>query len=119
MDVKPNTPIKEIQSMIRVQFVENVRYKVCQVARLGLQGGDLVAYWLSFELLPAYFDLLRIKASRAHLDLEIYPRTNRFKRCFICPHQSRGSWLHLRRFVAADVTFLNTSYGILIFSVVF
>jgi hypothetical protein len=41
MDVKPNTPVKEIRSMLRVQFSENVPYKVCQLARLGLQGGDL------------------------------------------------------------------------------
>jgi hypothetical protein len=58
MDVKPNTPIKEIQSMIRIQFAENVSYKVCQKARLGLQGGDLAAHRLSFKLLPAYVDLL-------------------------------------------------------------
>jgi hypothetical protein len=91
MDVRDNTPIKEIQSMLRVQFAENVPYKVCQLARLGLQGGDLAAHRMSFELLPAYFNLLRRTASRAHLDLQICPRTNRFQRCFVCPHQSRGS----------------------------
>ena len=32
MDVKLTTPIKEIQSMIRIQFAENVQYKVCQIA---------------------------------------------------------------------------------------
>jgi hypothetical protein len=107
MDVKPTTPIREIQSMIRIQYAENVQYKVCQVARLGLQGGDLAAHRLSFELLPAYIELLRRKASRSHTHLEIDSRTNRFIRVFICPHQSRGSWLHLRRFIAADGTFLK------------
>jgi hypothetical protein len=29
MDMKLNTPIKEIQSMLRVQFAKNVPYKVC------------------------------------------------------------------------------------------
>jgi hypothetical protein len=64
--------------MIRIQYAEVVGYKVCQIARLGLQGGDLASHRLSFELLPAYITLLRSKASRAHLDLEICPRTNRF-----------------------------------------
>jgi hypothetical protein len=72
--------------MIRIQFAEAVSYKVCQRARLGLQGGDLATHRLLFELLPAYFDLLQQKASRAHTDLEICRRTNRFQRCFICPH---------------------------------
>jgi hypothetical protein len=58
MDVRPDTPIKEIQSMLRVQFAENVTYKNCQLARLGLQGGDLAAHRMLFELLPAYFQLL-------------------------------------------------------------
>jgi hypothetical protein len=53
MDVKPNTPIKEIQIMMRIQFAEIVQYKVAQLARLGLQGGYLAAYRLSFELLVA------------------------------------------------------------------
>jgi len=78
MNVKSDTPIKEIQSMITIQFAENVGYKVCQLARLGLQGGDLAAHRLSFELLPAYIELLRIKASRAHTNLEIDLHTNRF-----------------------------------------
>jgi hypothetical protein len=73
MDVKPNTPIKDIQTMIRIQFAENVQYKVCQVARLGLQGGDIAAHQLSFELLPAYLNLLHCKAQRAHTHLEIDP----------------------------------------------
>ena len=64
--------------MIRIQFAENVGYKVCQVARLGLQEGDLATHRLSFELLLAYIDLLYIKASRAHTNLEFCPRTNRF-----------------------------------------
>jgi MuDR family transposase len=63
MDVRGNTPIKEIQSMLRVQFAENVPYKVCQLARLGLQGGDLAAHRMSFELLPTYFNLLCHTAS--------------------------------------------------------
>ena len=107
MDIKSNTPIKEIQSMLRVQFAENVAYKVCQVARLGLQGGDLAAHRMSFELLPAYFQLLRTKAQRAHLDLQICPQTNRFQRCFISPQQSRLSFGHCRRFFACDGTFLK------------
>jgi transposase-like protein len=93
--------------MIRIQYAENVQYKVCQVARLGLQGGDLAAHRLSFELLPAYIELFRRKGSRSHTHLEIDSRTNRFVRVFICPHQSRGYWLHLRRFIAADGTFLK------------
>jgi hypothetical protein len=107
MNIKANTPIKDIQAMIRIQFAENVGYKVCQVARLGLQGGDLATHRLSFELLPAYIDLLYIKASRAHTNLEICPRTNRFQRIFICPRQSKGSWHHMRRFVGVDGTFLK------------
>lgn len=107
MNVKADTPIKEIQPMIRIQFAENVGYKVCQVARLGLQGGDLATHRLSFELLPAYIDLLRIKAPRAHTNLEICLQTNRFLRIFICPRQSRDSWIHMRRFVAVDGTFLK------------
>jgi hypothetical protein len=63
MDVKPNTPIKKIQSMLQVRFTENVSYKNYQLARLGLQGGDLTTHRMSFELLPAYFNLLRQKAS--------------------------------------------------------
>ncbi len=107
MNVKSNAPIKEIRSMIQIQFAENVGYKVCQQARLGLQGGDLATHQLSFELLPVYIDLLRQKASRSHTDLEICQRTNRFLRIFVYPRQSRGSWLHMRRFVAVDVTFLK------------
>jgi hypothetical protein len=107
MDVKGNTPIVEIQSMLRVQFAENVPYKVCQLARLGLQGGDLAAHRMSFELLPTYFQLLSTKAQRAHLDLSIDERTSRFQRCFVCPYQSRISFGHMRRFFAADGTFLK------------
>jgi hypothetical protein len=85
MNIKLDTPVKKIQSMIRIRFAENVGYKVCQVARLGLQGGDLAVHRLSFELLPAYIDLLRRKASRFHINLEICPRTNRFLWVFIYP----------------------------------
>ena len=93
--------------MLRVQFAKNVPYKVYQLARLSLQGGDLAAHRMSFKLLLAYFQLLCTKASRAHLDLQICPRTNRFQRYFICPHQSRGSWVYCRRFFASDGTFLK------------
>ena len=58
-----------MQSMLRVQFAESVTYTNCQLARLGLQGGDLAAHRMSFELLPAYFQLLRTKAQHARLDL--------------------------------------------------
>ena len=91
IDVKPDTPIKEIQSIIRIQYAEAVPYKVCQLGRLGLLGGDLAAYRLSFELLPAYIDPLRQKVQRAYTHLEIYRRTNRFVGVFICPRQSQGS----------------------------
>jgi hypothetical protein len=107
INVEANTPVAEIRSMIRIQYAEVVGYKVCQIARLGLQGGDLASHRLSFELLPAYITLLRSKASRAHLDLEICPRTNRFQRVFICPRQCRGSFVHMRRFIAVDGTFLK------------
>jgi hypothetical protein len=107
MDVRPDTPIKEIQSMLRVQFAENITYKNCQLARLGLQGGDLAAHRMSFELLPAYFQLLQTKAQRACLDLQICDRTGRFQRCFVCPYQSQLSWGHMRRLFAADGTFLK------------
>lgn len=106
MNIKANTPVKDIQSMIRIQFAENVGYKLCQVARLGLQGGDLTTHRLSFGLLPAYIELLSIKASRAHTNLEICPRTNQFQRVFICSRQSRGSW-QMHRFVGVDGTFLK------------
>ena len=91
MDVRPDTPIKEIQSILRVQFAESVTCKNCQLARLGLQGGDLTAHRMSFELLPAYFQLLQTKAQRARLDLQICDRTGRFQRCFVCPYQSQLS----------------------------
>jgi hypothetical protein len=107
MDVKGNTPIVEIQSMLRVQFAENVPYKICQLARLGLQGADLAAYRMSFELLPTYFQLLSEKAHRAHLNLSIDERTSRFQQCFMCPYQSRISFSHMRRLFAADSTFLK------------
>jgi hypothetical protein len=93
--------------MIQMQYAEVIGYKVCQIACLELQGGDLASHRLSFELLLAYIDLLRRKASRAHLNLEICPRSHRFQRVFICPRQSRGSWIHMRRFVAVDGTFLK------------
>ena len=41
--------------MLRVQFAKNVPYKVYQLARLSLQGGDLAAHYMSFEFLLAYF----------------------------------------------------------------
>jgi hypothetical protein len=74
--------------MIKILFAANVGYKVCQLARLGFQG-DLAHHRLSFEILPAYIDLLRVKASRAHTNLEIRRKTSRFLRVFICPRQSQ------------------------------
>jgi hypothetical protein len=90
MNIKPDTPIKEIQSMIRIQYAEAVLYNVCQLARLSLRG-DLAAHRLSFELLPAYLDLLHQKSQTAYTYLEIDHRTNRFIRIFICPKQSQVS----------------------------
>lgn len=72
--------VREIQLMIRIQLAGVVSYEVCELARLRLQRGDLTSYSLSFELLPAYFDLLRHQASRAHLHLQINAQNSRLER---------------------------------------
>jgi hypothetical protein len=64
--------------MIKLNYAEAISYKVAQRARLELQGGDLAANQVSFKLLLAYSKLLRMKASRARLDLTICPWTGRF-----------------------------------------
>ena len=45
MDIKPNTPIEEIQSMLRVLFAENISYKNCQLARLSSSYGRACRRW--------------------------------------------------------------------------
>jgi hypothetical protein len=65
MDIKPDSSIREIQSMIRIQYAETVSYIVCQLARLGLQGGDLAAHRLSFELLSCLYRPLAPKGPKS------------------------------------------------------
>ena len=54
MDIKSDTLIKDICIMVWIHFTENVSYKVYQLARLGLQGGDISTYRIAFEMLPIY-----------------------------------------------------------------
>jgi transposase-like protein len=59
--------------------------------------------------LPAYKELLERESPGAHVDLlrDIHMR---FKRIFVCPSVSRGTFTLCRRLVAVDGTFLKARF---------
>ncbi|KAE8234999.1 hypothetical protein A4X13_0g9658 [Tilletia indica] len=65
----------------------------------------------SFARLPAYVEALHAadKGTVAALDVN---SAGIFQRIFVCPGACRQAWLHCRRWIAIDATFMKTKYNV-------
>jgi len=69
LNVTKATHPKDIVDLLRVHYAEHIDYKRAQECRLRLLEGDIGAQRNSFQLLPAYKELLQQKALGVHVDL--------------------------------------------------
>jgi hypothetical protein len=74
--VSEKTTAKEIIDCIALQFGETISYQVALNCLQRLQHGGLGEQRFSFQLLPAYFDLLQRQDSDATVQLAIDPLTS-------------------------------------------
>lgn len=105
---KATTP-QQILDLLRVQFAEEVDYKRAQECCLRLLDGDTGKQRHSFQLLPAYKEVLLTTSPTAHIEL-LQDRHKGFQRVFICPSESRQSFASCRRLIAVDGTFLKARF---------
>ncbi len=107
--VTNKTSPSEILNLLRVQFAEEIDYKRAQECRLRLLDGDIGRQRHSFQLLPAYKELLESVSPAVHVELH-RDRLHRFERIFICPSEAKGSYALCRRLVIVDGTFLKARF---------
>jgi len=69
LNVTKETRPKDIEDLLRVRFAEKISYKVAQQCKLRLLDGDIGAQQHSFQLLPAYKELLEKVSPGVHVDL--------------------------------------------------
>lgn len=62
-----------------------------------------------FKQIPNHIALLQAKHSDIHVNLQVGP-DEIFQRIFICPNQSRQSFIHMRKFLAVNGTFLKSRF---------
>lgn len=109
---KATTP-QQIIDLLRVQFAEEIDYKRAQECRLRLLDGDIGKQRNSFQLLPAYKELLEMSSPAVHVELQ-RDRHEHFQRIFVCPAESRASYTLCRRFVVVDGTFLKARFVLIL-----
>jgi hypothetical protein len=74
--ISEKTTPKEVIDCIALQFGETISYQVARICLQRLQHGGLGEQRFSFQLLPAYFDLLQQQDPNATVNLAIDPLTS-------------------------------------------
>lgn len=105
---------RQIQSNERLQHVNMISYKQAwrtrEKLRQDLDGDEEMA----FKRLPALLDRMAAGDEHTVTRLEIDGSEKRFKRCFIAPGATRFGFLHCRKFLAVDATFIKSRYRMIL-----
>lgn len=113
--VTRQTTTREITDILRIQYGVKVNTEAARLAKASLLNDRIEHQQQQYHQIPEYLQLLHSKAPGLHSSLYTIPdpvnkSISHFHRVFLCPAQSRSSFLHMRRFVAVDGTFLKAKF---------
>lgn len=105
--VTRSTRTREIIESMQMHYNVAVNQQAARLARAALINDRLEHQAQQFRQIPAY--LARLRESN-ELCADLYTVDKGFQRVFICPAESRQSFLQMRRFMAVDGTFLKSRF---------
>lgn len=112
--VTKSTEVHEIVDCIRIHYNKTVNYEAARLTKATLVRDRRDHQCAQFKKIPGYLALLHQKNPNLYTNLYTIdggidqPRT--FQRVFICPAESQQSFLHMRKFMAVDGTFLKARF---------
>lgn len=107
--VTKTTKIQDIIDRIRLHYSQAIPYKTAQRLKTALVKDRRENQIHQFQKIPNYLNLLKSNNSEIQVDLQLGTEDD-FQRVFICPKESRESFIHMRKFIAVDGTFLKARF---------
>ena len=92
-----------------MQYGHSTSYQAAQKAKSYLLSDKREHHMQQFQQIPTYLALLQAKHPDIYSSLQL-ENNSTFQRVFICPRESRDSFIHMRKFFAVDGTFLKSRF---------
>jgi len=113
--VTKSTELLEIIDCLRIHYHVKVNYESARITKSTLVKDRREHQCYQFTKIPAYIALVKHQNPEIHIHLVTTTaqednNQNAFQRLFICPHESRQSFRHMRKFLAVDGTFLKARF---------
>ena len=107
--ITKTTKVQDIIDCVRMHYSQTVPYRTAQRVKAFLIKDRRENQIQQFQKIPHYLQLLKDKNSEIQVNLQL-GLEEEFQRVFICPKESRQSFLHMRKFIAVDGTFLKARF---------